>query len=83
MMNPKEIMAIVFSEPFRPFRINMASGRTYDIRHPEVIQLGRSSLTIFTPWLDNGETDQLWKKISYMLIESIEPLESKSAAEAG
>ena len=77
MMTPKEIVNIVLAEPFRPFRINLASGKTYEIRHPEVVQVGKSNLTIFTPMLDDdqGEGNQLWKKISYMLIESMEPLD--------
>ncbi len=73
---PKEVMSIVFAEPFQPFRINMASGKTYEIRHPEVIQMGKSSLTLFTPLLEGEqESNELWKRISLMLIESIEPLD--------
>ncbi len=77
MMTPKEVVNIVLAEPFRPFRINMASGKTYEIRHPEIVQVGKSNLTIFTPLLDDedAEGNQLWKKISLMFIESIEPLD--------
>ena len=76
MMTPKEMISIVFAEPFRPFRIHMASGKTYEIRHPEVIQMGKSSLTLFTPLLEGEqEGNELWKKISLLLIESIEPLD--------
>jgi len=77
MMVPKEIISVVFAEPFRPFRLHMASGKTYDIRHPEVVQLGRNHLTLFTPFLDDEtEGDQLWKKISLMLVESVEPIDT-------
>ncbi len=78
MMAPKEMISIIFAEPFRPFRINMASGKSYEIRHPEVVQMGRSNLTIFTPLLDEDEGGELWKKISLMLIESIEPLDAQT-----
>ena len=78
MMAPKEMISIIFAEPFRPFRINMASGKAYEIRHPEVVQMGRSNLTIFTPLLDEDEGGELWKKISLMLIESIEPLDAQT-----
>ena len=76
MMAPKEIMGHVFAEPFRPFRIHTASGRTFEIRHPEVVQMGRSTLTIFTPLADIPDADGPWYKISLMLIESIEPLDA-------
>lgn len=75
MMTPKEIFSVVFAEPFRPFRINMAKGKSYEIRHPEVVQLAKSSLTIFTPLVEDAEGDEIWKKISLMLVESIEPLD--------
>ncbi len=46
MMTPREIMEIVFAEPFQPFRIHTASGRTFEVRHPEFVQMGRSTLTV-------------------------------------
>lgn len=77
MMTPKEIVGHLFAEPFRPFRIQTAGGRTFDVRHPEVAQLGRTTLTIFTPLADDiPDAQGLWYKISLMLIESIEPLEA-------
>lgn len=77
MIVPKDIITTVFAEPFRPFRINMASGKSYEIRHPEVVQVGKSNLTIFTPLVEGEEGDygQPWKKVSLMLIESVEPLD--------
>jgi hypothetical protein len=34
------------AEPFRPFRLHMAGGRTFEVRHPEMIKVGKSSVTI-------------------------------------
>jgi hypothetical protein len=76
MMTPIEIMRHVFAEPFRPFRIHTASGRTFEIRHPEVVQMGRSTLTIFTPLAKIPDAPGPWHKISLMRIESIEPLDA-------
>ncbi len=50
MVTPKEVMGHVFAEPFRPFRIRMASGETYEIRHPETASLGKTNITIFVPF---------------------------------
>jgi hypothetical protein len=52
MMTPKEVLNHVTAEPFRPFRINTASGRSYEIRHPEVVQVGKTTLTISVPLAD-------------------------------
>jgi hypothetical protein len=49
MMPAREIIDIVFAEPFRPFRIHVASGRTLEVRHPEFVQMGRSILTVYAP----------------------------------
>jgi hypothetical protein len=76
MMIPIEICRHVFAEPFRPFRIHTVSGRTFEIRHPEVAQLSRTTLTIYTPLADIPDAEGPWHKLSLMLIESIEPLDA-------
>ena len=82
MMPPREVISHVFAEPFRPFRIHMASGRTYEVRHPEVVQVGRTNLTIFTPLSEDVDGEELWHKVSLMLIESIEPIEAPARSNA-
>jgi hypothetical protein len=67
----------VGAEPFRPFRIRMASGQTLEIRHPELISFSRSTATIYTmddTNSDNGKDRQ--QEISLLLIESVEPIEA-------
>jgi hypothetical protein len=53
----------------------MASGKTYDIRHPEMIKVGKTSLIIFTL---AGETEifEHWDTVSLMLIESVSHLDA-------
>jgi hypothetical protein len=77
-MTPKEVMTHIGAEPFRPFRIHTASGRDFEVRHPEVVQVGKTTLTISIPLADIPEAEGLWYKLSLMLIESIEPLEVPS-----
>ncbi len=76
-MNYKEVMSHVTAEPFRPFRIHTASGRSFEIKHPEVVQVGKTTLTISVPLSDDiPDAEGLWYKLSLMLIESIEPLDA-------
>jgi hypothetical protein len=80
------VMKHIFAEPFRPFRIRTVSGRTFEIRHPEVVEMSVRTLTIFTPLADIPDTEEPWYKISLSLIEAIEPLDAPvagSANEAG
>lgn len=75
MMTMKRIVNYVAAEPFRPFRIKMASGETFEIRHPEMIAVGRTTAHVFT-WMneDNDDPKDREREISIILIESIEPL---------
>jgi len=74
MMPPREVMEHVFAEPFQPFRIHTASGRNFEVRHPEFVQVGRNILTVFAPPEGDPNGPQRWEKVSLVLIESIAPL---------
>lgn len=72
MMTRRVLFLYVDAEPFRPFRIKMTSGETFEIRYPETIYLSRTTARVFS-WLDEtGESQE--REISVLLIESIEPL---------
>jgi hypothetical protein len=51
----------------------MASGQTFDIRHPEMILVGRSSVRVYT--VTEPEANEKWHDVSLMLTETIEPLD--------
>lgn len=74
MMTSQEILNHLTAEPFEPFRIHTASGREYEVPHPEFAQVGRTSVTIYASSAENPEGPQRWKKVSLMLVESIAPL---------
>ena len=81
MMTAGKAVRYVTAEPFRPFRISMASGRVFEIRHPEMVQVGRTTLTIFTYLSDDAnEAKEREHEASLLLIESIEPIDLKSTA---
>ena len=46
-MLPDDILELVHNQPFRPFRIVMNSGKTYEVRHPEWVKVGLDSLTYY------------------------------------
>ena len=75
-MPPNEILNYSNAEPFRLFQIRMADGRTYEIRHPEMIRVGGNSLIVFTFVSDAPEIYDRWETVSLLLIESIAYLES-------
>jgi hypothetical protein len=82
MMTFRRIGDWVAAEPFRPFRIHMVSGKSYDIRHPEMIFVGRTTVRVHTALADDeaGSQDRD-HELSIILIESVEPIESPARQE--
>ena len=78
-MTPQEVLNYVQAQPFRPFRIRMNSGRTFDIHHPEMVRVGRRDLLIFTFVSDSPAVYDRWENISLLLIESLAPLDAAMA----
>jgi hypothetical protein len=75
-MTPQEILNYLKAQPFRPFRITMNSGRTFDIPHPEMVRLGKRDLLIFTFVSDSPDVYDRWENVSLLLVESLAPLET-------
>ncbi len=45
-MDPLQLKSIIGRRPFAPFRLVMSDGRHYDVRHPELIVVGRTSSSV-------------------------------------
>ncbi|HEV3120915.1 MAG TPA: hypothetical protein VGY53_03390 [Isosphaeraceae bacterium] len=76
MMTPQSMLGYLKAEPFRPFRIHVASGRTFDIRHPEMLKVLRSNVLVVKTTADTPEIPDEWESVSLMLTESISHLET-------
>ena len=72
MISFREVIQLILAEPFVPFQIHTASCRTFEVKHPEFVHADVSSLTVFSD--DNPDGPNRWEKLSYMLIESLAPL---------
>ena len=77
MMIFRNLVNYIGAEPFRPVRIKMTSGEVFEIRHPEMIAIGRTTAHVFT-WMSEDDDDpkERGREISMFLIESIEPFRS-------
>ncbi len=78
MLSPQTVLGYVKAEPFRPFRLHLASGRTFDVRHPEMIKILKSSVLVFKTNDNESELLDEWESLSLMLTESISHLETAS-----
>jgi len=71
MIAPQELLSYLRAEPFRPFRVHIASGQTFDVRHPEMARVGRNFLILFTFVSDTPELLDRWETISLMLMDRV------------
>jgi hypothetical protein len=71
MVNATQVLSYVKAQPFRPFRLHMASGKTYEVRHPEMIKVGNSFLLVFSYVAADLEIIDTWESVSLILLESI------------
>ena len=65
--------------PFKPFRLVMSSGETYEVRHPEMVLLTRTDVLVGVGELDDGIPPE-FRICSLLHVATVEPL---SAATAG
>lgn len=64
--------------PFQPVRLTMSSGQSFEIRHPEMAMLTRSSLLIGVNVAEDGVPAE-FKIVSLLHVTAIEPLTSHAA----
>ena len=53
----------------------MASGKTFDIRHPEMVKIEKTYLVIFTFVSEEPEIVDHWDTVSLVLVENISHLD--------
>ncbi len=75
-MTPRVVIDRVFAEPVHPFRIYPASGRTFEVRHPELVEIGRDGLTVEAASENHPDAPRSWDEVSLASIESIASLEA-------
>ena len=83
MIHPRIMIEFIIAEPFRAFKIHMASGRSFEVRHPEMVKVGRSSMTVFMKPEQDDSQQERWQEVSFMLLESVEPLGNTQTASQG
>jgi hypothetical protein len=45
-MRPEDVLEFLRRRPFRPFRLTLTDGRTYDVMHPELAIVRRNSVEV-------------------------------------
>ena len=74
MIAREVLRSYIQQQPFRPFQLRMTSGRTYDIRHPEMVRLAQTWLLVFH--YSEPDYPDFWDTVSLMLMESVSYLDA-------
>jgi hypothetical protein len=75
-MSADDVLTWLRAAPFRPFRMHLNSGRNYEIRHPEMLRVGRSSVNVYSFSAEPSDPYERMEMVSLFLIERIEPIET-------
>jgi hypothetical protein len=81
-MQDRSLLTYVQAAPFRPFRIVMNSGKTYDVPHPETIAIGRDTFIYYFRQKPDQPFDRV-DMVSLLLVQNIEHLDQGTADKQG
>lgn len=77
-MRPEDLRKWLKREPFQPFRLTLTDGRTYDVVHPELAMVGRTSVTIGFP--RSGDIEPIYERSVDISLLQVEAVQTSSAS---
>lgn len=72
-MTVQTFRELLSKKPFKPFRVVMSGGQSYEVRHPEMAFLTRSDLLVGIGDLDDNIPAD-FKICSLLHVTSVEPV---------
>ena len=82
VMTVQTFRELLGQRPFKPFRLVMSSGQTYDVRHPEMAWLTRTSILVGIDQTEEGVPAE-FKICSLPHVTAVEPPSTAEAKQAG
>jgi hypothetical protein len=64
--------------PFKPFRLVMSNGQTYEVRHPEMAMLTRTDILVGVGEVDEGVPAE-FRICSLLHVTSVEPVSTAAS----
>jgi hypothetical protein len=77
-MTVQTFRELLAQRPFKPFRLVMSSGQSYEVGHPEMAMLTKSDLLVGTGDTDEGVPAE-FKICSLLHVSAIEPIGSSAS----
>ena len=73
-MTQEDVREVARRQPFEPFRVILTTGATYDIRHPELIMVGKRAAVIGLTNEAGGTAFERTIKVDLLHVVGIEEL---------
>lgn len=81
-MTVQTFRELLSQQPFKPFKLVMLSGQSYDVRHPEMAWLTRTSILVGIDQTDEGVPAE-FKICSLLHVTAVEPLNVAESRQTG
>ena len=75
-MTVEQFQAVQHAQPFRPYRIHMADGRSLDVHHPDFVARSPAGRGVIVYKLD-----ETFEVVDLRLVASLEVLDRQSRSE--
>lgn len=82
MFSAEDILAKIRRQPFRPLRIVATSG-VYDIRHPELVMIGKRYVEIGTASAENPQIFDTMNSVALVHIAELQDLPTNAKSDGG
>ncbi len=80
MFSIRDIRARLRKQPFTPARFVTTTGETYDVRHPDMVLLGRNSVMIGTPSKKEPWVAEDITRVALLHVTELRDLPAKKSA---
>ena len=80
-MTVQTFRELLTKRPFKPFRLVMSSGQSYDVLHPEMAWLTRTDILVGIDETDEGVPAE-FKICSLLHVTAVEPLNPAETKQA-
>jgi hypothetical protein len=74
-MRPDELLEELRRQPFEPFRMYLTDGTANEIRHPELVMVGRGKVLVGTPAVGQPGIFERYDAVALLHIVRLEPLQ--------
>ena len=75
MLRTEDLQRLLRQQPFQPFRLTLSNGKTFEVRHPELAVVGRTTLFIGVPAPDlPAPAFDDFNLVSLLHINDVQPI---------